>query len=138
MEPLPATEPKGIIQVFSDTNEVILPDGKFEFDTVTPPEIFGKGNQIAYLNLTPGDYPLRLRHWQAGDTFQPMGMNGKSQKIQDLFSNLKLSRFEKSGVWLLETADGRICWVAGLRSDERFRVNSKNELCLKVAWIQEA
>lgn len=138
MEPLPDAEPKGIIQVFSDTNEVILPDGKFEFNTVTPPEIFGKGNQIAYLNLTPADYPLRLRHWQAGDTFQPMGMNGKSQKIQDLFSNLKLSRFEKSGVWLLETADGRICWVAGLRSDERFRVNSKNELCLKVAWIQEA
>lgn len=138
VERLPDAEPETVIQVFSDTSEVILPDGRFEFSMVAPPEAFGKDNRIAYLNLTSENYPLQLRHWRSGDTFQPLGMKGKGQKIQDLFSNLKLSRFEKSRVWLLETADGRICWVAGLRTDERFRIHSKTELCLKVAWMQEA
>ncbi|MDZ4703997.1 MAG: tRNA lysidine(34) synthetase TilS, partial [Saprospiraceae bacterium] len=134
---LPDPESETMLHIAPGTPEVILPGGRFEFKTGLPPDVFGKNNNIAYLNLAPTDYPLRLRHWQPGDTFQPLGMQGKQQKIQDLFSNLKLSRFEKSTVWLLETADGRICWVAGLRTDERFRIQSKTAHCAKIEWIRQ-
>ena len=138
LEPLPEDGPETNIQVFPETDEVALPGGRFEFRKVLPPDVFGMDKQTTYLNLAPENFPLRLRHWHPGDAFQPLGMQGKQQKIQDLFSNEKLSRFEKSRVWLVETADGAICWVAGLRTDHRFRIQSKTSFCLRINWIPEA
>jgi tRNA(Ile)-lysidine synthase len=66
-------------------------------------------------------YPLMLRHWQPGDVFQPLGMKGHRQKLQDYFTHQKLSRLEKDRVWLLESG-GKIAWVVGMRQDEQFKV----------------
>ncbi len=79
-------------------------------------------------------FPLHLRHWQPGDSFQPFGMGGKSQKLQDFFTNQKLSRFEKEAVWLLINGDGMLVWVVGWRLDERFRVGESTKQMLKVVW----
>lgn len=137
LDALPGLESETILQIFPETPEVILPGGRFEFKIALPPDEFGKDSNTAYLNLAPSDFPLQLRHWKSGDAFQPLGMFGKQQKIQDLFSNLKLSRFEKSKVWLLETADGRICWIAGLRTDERFRIQPNSGTCFQIEWIRQ-
>ncbi len=69
-------------------------------------------------------FPLLLRPWQPGDWFQPFGMQGQRQKLQDFFTNAKLSRLEKERTWVLENKDGAIVWVVGYRMDERFRVGS--------------
>ena len=76
-------------------------------------------------------FPLKLRYWQEGDRFQPLGMNGQSKKLQDFFSDLKLSRFEKEEVILLESND-MICWVAGYRIDERFKITEETNRLLKI------
>ncbi len=135
LEPLPEKRTETEFQIFPDTTEVALPDGILELGKALPPDSFGEDHNTAYLALSASDYPLRLRHWQNGDFFLPLGMNGKSQKIQDFFSNRKLSRFEKSKTWLLETADGRICWIVGLRADERFRIRQKKALCTQITWL---
>lgn len=67
-------------------------------------------------------YPLCIRSWQPGDRFQPFGMDGKTQKIQDLLTNRKVSRIEKDRVLVLENGNGEIIWVIGHRMDERYRV----------------
>lgn len=64
-------------------------------------------------------FPLFLRHWQAGDKFQPAGMGGQHKKLQDLLTNLKLSRFEKEKVYVLLSGED-ICWVVGFRADARY------------------
>lgn len=46
---------------------------------------------------------------------------GQTQKVSDIFSNAKLSLFEKEAVWIMESG-GKIVWLAGMRSDERFKV----------------
>lgn len=65
---------------------------------------------------------LHLRHWQEGDAFYPItsGKPGR-KKLQDFFSDLKLSRAEKSRIWLLLDGD-RIVWVAGYRLDNRYKI----------------
>jgi tRNA(Ile)-lysidine synthase len=68
-----------------------------------------------------------------GDVFQPFGMGGQHQKLQDFFTNQKLSRIEKEQVWLLFNGDGALIWVVGMRLDERFRVEGAKE-GLKIAW----
>ncbi|NJL76986.1 MAG: hypothetical protein HC892_20185 [Saprospiraceae bacterium] len=76
---------------------------------------------------------MTVRHWRDGDFFLPIGMEGKRQKLQDFFSNQKLSRFEKATTWLMES-DGKIAWVMGYRMDERFKITAKTTHFLKVMF----
>jgi tRNA(Ile)-lysidine synthase len=80
-------------------------------------------------------FPLLLRGWQAGDVFQPFGMGGQSQKLQDYFTNLKLSRLEKERQWLLLNGDGAVIWVVGHRLDERFKIRSDDANGLKISYL---
>jgi tRNA(Ile)-lysidine synthase len=75
--------------------------------------------------------PLVLRNWRAGDRFYPLGMQGKSKKLQDLFTDMKLPRRERQGIPVLTSPEG-ILWVAGLRQDERFVARESTERYLVV------
>lgn len=57
---------------------------------------------------------LTIRHWQPGDRFIPVGMNGKSKKLKKFFVDEKYSTTEKNNQWLLLYKE-RIIWVIGCR-----------------------
>ncbi len=80
-------------------------------------------------------FPLLLRRWQPGDSFQPLGMKGKHQKLQDFFTNQKLSLLQKDQAWLLVNNDGAIIWVMGMRLDERFKMLPSTERTCSIHWI---
>jgi tRNA(Ile)-lysidine synthase len=69
---------------------------------------------------------LRLRTWRAGDTFCPVGMNGRRKKLQDLFVDIKLDRKSRHRVPLLVAPEG-ILWVIGHRQDDRFIVRPSTQ-----------
>lgn len=85
----------------------------------------------AYMNSEVVRWPLHIRSVHPGDHFQPFGMKGKSKKIQDLFVDLKLERFEKERQLLLANHD-HIIWVVGLRLDERAKVTPGTNQIFKV------
>lgn len=97
------------------------------------PAAFSRDKSVAYFDADKLVFPLNIRHWQDGDFFCPIGMEGKRQKLQDFFSNQKLSRFEKANTWLMES-DGKIAWVLGYRMDERFKITNTTTRCLKVMF----
>ena len=74
-----------------------------------------------------------LRHWRAGDRFQPIGMTS-SQKLQDLFTNLKVPRAERVQRVVATTADGEIWWVEGLRIGELFKLQPATRRRLQWSW----
>ncbi|HMU54001.1 MAG TPA: tRNA lysidine(34) synthetase TilS [Nitrospira sp.] len=78
--------------------------------------------------------PLVLRGWRPGDRFRPAGMKGKSKKLQDLFTDLKLPRDKRAAHPVL-AAPGGIVWVPGIRRDERFLVRDRSTRCLLVTMI---
>lgn len=80
-------------------------------------------------------YPLILRHWQAGDVFQPFGMS-RNKKISDFFIDKKLNRCQKDAVWVLTSSAGEIIWLVGLRLDNRFRITDKTKHVLEIALSQ--
>lgn len=65
--------------------------------------------------------PFVVRAWQAGDRFCPLGMKGRSKKLQDFFMDVKASRADRRRIPLVVAPEG-IVWVVGYRQDERWSV----------------
>jgi tRNA(Ile)-lysidine synthase len=74
-----------------------------------------------------------LRHWRAGDRFQPIGLKS-SAKLQDLFVNAKISAARRRELVLAATADGEIFWVEGLRISDSFKLMPDTRRCLVWRW----
>jgi tRNA(Ile)-lysidine synthase len=104
-----------------DQKELQLENCSFKFRLIAAGKTLNKKNSIANLDLDKLEFPLELRKWKKGDSFQPFGMKGK-KKLSDFFTDNKLSLDRKENTWLL-CSGGKIAWVAGMRIDERFRVN---------------
>ena len=94
-----------------------------------------KDKNIALLDINALSFPLKLRHWRRGDSFRPLGMKGKSQKLSDYFVHQKISNFDKDKIWILETAKGEICWIIGHRIDERFKITEGVQAALRVDFL---
>ncbi|HEY5346034.1 MAG TPA: tRNA lysidine(34) synthetase TilS [Verrucomicrobiae bacterium] len=62
-----------------------------------------------------------LRHWRAGDRFQPIGLQS-AVKLQDLFVNAKIPSARRRNLVLAATAAGEVFWVEGLRIAEQFKL----------------
>jgi tRNA(Ile)-lysidine synthase len=74
-----------------------------------------------------------LRHWRAGDRFQPIGLR-LAVKLQDLFTNAKIPRKRRRGLIVAEAANGEIFWVEGLRISENFKLTPQTERRLVWRW----
>ena len=74
-----------------------------------------------------------LRHWKAGDRFQPIGMKSPV-KLQNFFTNLKIPRAERHARLVATTERGELFWVEGLRISERFKLDKQSRRRLKWNW----
>jgi tRNA(Ile)-lysidine synthase len=124
------------IRLASDDLFVRLPDGsRLMALAIDPAPPYPDGRTAIAVDAERLVYPLVLRPWRSGDAFQPFGMGGKSQKLQDFFTHQKLPRPEKERVWVLENGDGALVWVVGFRSDERFKITDATQKALKMQWL---
>jgi len=73
-----------------------------------------------------------LRHWRAGDRFQPIGLKSPA-KLQDLFTNQKIPR-ERRHKLIVAEARGEIFWVEGLRISEHFKLKPQTRRLLIWRW----
>ncbi len=65
-----------------------------------------------------GELVVRAR--QPGDRFEPLGMQGHSQKLSDFLVNVKMPRRARAR-WPLLCAGDQIVWVPGYRPADSFR-----------------
>ena len=76
--------------------------------------------------------PLVVRSWHPGDRFCPIGMKGRSKKVQDLFTDLKVPVEQRGIIPILAAPEG-IVWVVGYRQDERFAAHGSTA---RRVWVQ--
>jgi len=74
-----------------------------------------------------------LRHWRAGDRFQPMGLKS-AVKLQDLFTNAKIPRARRRGLIVATAKRGGIFWVEGLRISENIKLTQRTKHRLIWRW----
>ncbi|MGA2026853.1 MAG: tRNA lysidine(34) synthetase TilS [Syntrophobacteraceae bacterium] len=79
-------------------------------------------------------WPLQFRYRRTGDRFHPFGMIG-SKKLQDYFTDCMVPRQERQKVPLLCDSE-KICWVVGMRMDDRVKVEAHTRQILVVKLLR--
>lgn len=74
-----------------------------------------------------GNLSLRVR--REGDRFEPLGLDGHSQKLSDFFTNVKLPRRARER-WPLLCAGERIAWIPGHQPAHPFRLTKSSRRIL--------
>jgi tRNA(Ile)-lysidine synthetase-like protein len=85
----------------------------------------------AWLDADKATGNLYIRSTQRGDVFQPLGMNGQTVKLSDLFINIKLPKRARAK-WPLFVVDNQIAWVMGLRLTHPFRLEASTRQALRI------
>lgn len=85
---------------------------------------------IAQVDAEKLDWPLKLNLWEQGDYFFPLGMT-KAKKISDFLVDEKTPLHQKQKTYLLRSGN-KVVWVAGMRLDNRFRIDSGTQHILEI------
>lgn len=95
---------------------------QFTVEPAKPPLDWANvGKDEIYAGTAKLSLPLKIRFWEPGDVFWPLGSPG-AQKLHDFFINNKVPRLKRGRIPLVVTSDNRILWVTGYRMNEQFKV----------------
>jgi len=104
-------------------NESVLIDGQQISLYYSNSNLVENNANKAFVDLDKLIFPLIIRFKQDGDRFMPLGMK-HFKKISDFFIAQKVPLPQKEKIPLLINGNGEIIWVAGLRQDNRYKVNA--------------
>ncbi len=85
---------------------------------------------LAFVDAEKASFPLAIRNWKKGDSFQPLGMKGR-KKLSDFWIDRKVPRPERKRIPLV-FKDDRLVWIAGYEIDDEFKVTPKTRKILKI------
>ena len=105
-----------------------IPEISIETVEVNNDFILIKDKNIACLDANKVVLPLDIRKWEKGDKFVPFGMKGQ-KKVSDYLTDKKFSLFEKEKQYVA-CSEGKIVWLIGERTDDRFKITEKTEKAL--------
>ena len=80
---------------------------------------------------------LWLRSSLPGERFQPLGLGGHSQTIQDLLSDRKVERGRRP-LWPVVATENHPAWIVGQHLDERARVTEQSRRIVQLICTQSA
>lgn len=112
-----------VIVISEDTDTIRFPI-PLKFSISNKSE-FNKRKNSVFLDFDKLEFPLKIRRWEEGDYFYPLGLNGR-KKLSDYFVDNKFSRFEKEECFLLCSGED-IIWIIGHRMDDRFKITSNTK-----------
>lgn len=80
------------------------------------------------------EQPIIWRRWRHGDRIDPLGMNGKTRKLSDLFTDAHYLPIQKQLAWVVTDAKDRILWVPGLKRCDFAKVTPLTENVLTLEY----
>lgn len=115
-------------EAYLDSHSVSLELGDVRYDILHLKRqsiMLDKSSSNVMLDKDSLAFPLKIRNWQEGDKFRPLGMKG-FKKVSDFLIDLKVPLIHKRNVKVLCSGD-EIAWIVGLRVDDRFKVGAYTE-----------
>ena len=80
------------------------------------------------------DESIFVRTWRTGDTVRPFGMGGHSKKLQDVFTDRRVSTQERHLLPVIANT-AEVLWVPGIVASELLRVQSTHHQAFLLTWI---
>lgn len=120
-----------LLLIESIPSKISVPGCDFLFSGISAPDVISTSVDIALIDRSKITLPLIFRKWRQGDYFYPLGMNRKKKKLGRFFIDQKIPVHQKETIWVLE-CNKKIVWIAGLRLDDRFKLNEKTTEVLKI------
>lgn len=91
------------------------------------------GNIGARINAEAIDVAtLHIRYWQRGDRIDPLGMEGRKKKLQDIFGDAKISR-DRRHRWPIVCDSHGPVWIPGLTLAERVKMTAETQALLSIS-----
>lgn len=139
VEPLRRNTDFHPIFIQENSNEVALTENSslvIKRMPLSPNMEFQADAQTAHFDAARLRFPLSVHPWRAGNWLQPFGMGGKSKKVSDLLVDAKVPLNRKKDILVLADEGQNILWVLGMRTDERFKVNSDTTEILQLKIVK--
>ncbi|MCV9389451.1 tRNA lysidine(34) synthetase TilS [Reichenbachiella ulvae] len=116
----------------ADDQKIEIGDQQFSLTYIDLAAEFSTDPNLAYLDADLLKFPLKIRNWEEGDRFYPLGMK-QQKKISDFMIDAKIPLNLKNKVLLFES-NNDIIWVAGHRIDDRYKItdSTKRTLIIKM------
>lgn len=92
----------------------------------------GRDSHTAYFDAALVTLPLTYRHWQLADRIAPLGMQGHTRLLSDVFSDHHLLPLQKQNAWIITDATGLILWVPGFVQSDNAKITLSTSKVLKV------
>jgi tRNA(Ile)-lysidine synthase len=88
---------------------------------------------FAFVDAEKASFPLTIRNWKKGDSFQPLRMKGH-KKLSDFWIDRKVPQAKRKNIPLV-LKDDHLVWIAGHEIDDRFKVTSETRKILKIELV---
>jgi len=131
----PTFDSQTVNMELSEPGQIVFDGVKLNWRVGKSPKRFRRPGRAAGREFFDADKVgehIMLRHWRAGDRFHPIGLS-RAVKLQDLFTNTKVSRDRRHQLIVAEARNG-IFWVEGLRISENFKLTPETERVLTWRW----
>ena len=93
-------------------------------------EVLSMDPDVATLDAASITFPLTIRQVQTGDSFHPLGMNGR-KLVSDFLTDKKFNLIAKRRQLVVTDASDSILWLVGVRVDHCYRVTSSTTHILR-------
>ncbi|MBA3899198.1 MAG: tRNA lysidine(34) synthetase TilS [Bacteroidetes bacterium] len=120
------------IEITTDTSDIVTPIPiSFSSFAISDKFKVPASPYIACLDANKMSGPIRIRRWENGDRFMPLGMTG-FKKVSDFLIDLKIPLSEKEKIFVM-TSGNEIAWVIGYRIDNRFKLTPETGSIFKAS-----
>jgi tRNA(Ile)-lysidine synthase len=127
--PLPALEDEHPLNIPGVT---YIPGWRVEAVIVQTRESECADGLVAYLDADEVGQNLRVRTWQRGDRFQPLGLTSL-KKVGEFMIDEKIPRHWRGRIPIVASPE-QIVWLVGYRIDERAKVTDGTKHVLRLEF----
>ena len=91
-----------------------------------------KSPNYAFLDFDKLIFPLKIRIWQSGDKFYPLGMK-QQKKVSDFLIDEQIPIHEKNKQ-LVVLSENKIIWVVGKRISDTYKISDITKLSFIIGY----
>lgn len=109
------------IWIQKTTIDLQMEEDSYDLLVLDQPTSPPSSSSEAMLDREQLNFPLKIRRWEQGDRFRPLGMKN-FKKVSDVLIDMKVPLIHKKNIKVLCSGED-IVWVIGIRIDDRYKLS---------------